>query len=92
MFLLGSNGSGSKELTTIKNGIKSRNIDASSGTGQESVPVIPPTMNDIYADLMALVLGRRSDKTPTGFEKVIIKTEHDDSNPSLADLMDVKLR
>lgn len=86
-----SNGSGSKELTTIKNG-KSRSMDASSGTAQDSVPVIPPTMNDIYADLMALVLGRRSDKTPTGFDKVIIKTEHDDSNPSLADLMDLKLR
>jgi hypothetical protein len=41
---------------------------------------------------MALVLGHRSESTPTNYEKVIIKSDGDDSNPSLADLMDVKLR
>jgi hypothetical protein len=89
--LFNSNGSGSKELTTIRNG-RIRHIDT-SGTVKESVP-IPPTMNDKYIDLMALVLGRRhhSEKTLTGYEKVIIKTETDDSNPSLADIMDIKLR
>lgn len=88
-YFINSNGSGSKELTTIRNG-RLRHFEP-SGTAKESVP-IPPTMNDKYIDLMALVLGHRSEKTPSGFEKVIIKTERDDSNPSLADLMDIKLR
>lgn len=53
---------------------------------------MPPTMNDKYVDLMALVLGHRSESSPVNYEKVIIKSEGDDSNPNLADLMDVKLR
>lgn len=53
---------------------------------------MPPTMNDKYVDLMALVLGHRSESSPVNYEKVIIKPEGDDSNPNLADLMDVKLR
>jgi hypothetical protein len=53
---------------------------------------MPPTMNDKYVDLMALVLGHRSGSSPINHEKVIIKQESDDSNPNLADLMDVKLR
>lgn len=62
-----------------------------SGPGQAHVPV-PPTMNDKYVDLMSLVLGHRSESNPFNYEKVIIKSEGDDSNPSLADLMEVKLR
>jgi RAB protein geranylgeranyltransferase component A len=78
-------------LTTIRNG-RLRHFEPSShGKSKDNVP-IPPTMNDKYIDLMALVLGHRSEKTPTGYEKVIIKTENDDSNPSLADVMDIKLR
>lgn len=53
---------------------------------------MPPTMNDKYVDLMALVLGHRSESSAVNYEKVIIKSEHDDANPSLADLMDVKFR
>lgn len=85
-----SNGSGSREATTIKNG---RGRADTSGTGQENAPV-PPTMNDKYVDLMALVLGHRSEKSPVNYEKVIIKSDQpsDDSNPTLADVMDVKLR
>lgn len=49
-------------------------------------------MNDKYVDLMALVLGHHSESSAVNYEKVIIKSEHDDSNPSLADLMDVKFR
>jgi hypothetical protein len=49
-------------------------------------------MNDKYVDLMALVLGHRSENSPVNHDKVIIKSESDDTNPSLADLMDVKLR
>jgi len=49
-------------------------------------------MNDRYVDLMALVLGHRDDKTPANFDKVIIRTDYDDLNPNLADVMDVKLR
>lgn len=87
-FSLWSNGSGSREATTIKH---SRGRVETSGSGQDHVPV-PPTMNDKYVDLMALVLGHRSESSPVNYEKVIIKSEGDDSNPNLADLMDVKLR
>lgn len=45
-----SNGSGSKEATTIKH---NRGRAETSGPGQEHVPM-PPTMNDKYVDLMAL--------------------------------------
>lgn len=82
-----SNGSGSREATTIRH---SRGRVETSGTGQ--APPVPPTMNDKYVDLMSLVLGHRSESSPVNYEKVIIKSEGDDSNPSLADLMDVKLR
>lgn len=83
-----SNGSGSREATTIKH---SRNRAETSGPGQDHVP-IPPTMNDKYIDLMSLVLGHRNENSRLNFEKVIIKSENDDTNPSLADLMDVRLR
>lgn len=53
---------------------------------------MPPTINDKYVDLMALLLGHRSESSAVNYEKVIIKSESDDSNPSLADVMDVKLR
>lgn len=53
---------------------------------------MPPTMNDKYVDLMALILGHRSESSPINYEKVIIKSDSDDSNPSLADLMELKLR
>jgi hypothetical protein len=49
-------------------------------------------MNDKYVDLMALVLGHLGENSPVNHEKVIIKSENDDSNPSLAELMDVRLR
>lgn len=83
-----SNGSGSKEATTIKH---NRGRAETSGPGQEHVPM-PPTMNDKYVDLMALILGHRSESSPINYEKVIIKSDSDDSNPSLADLMELKLR
>lgn len=83
-----SNGSGSREATTIKH---TRGRAETSGPGQENAPM-PPTMNDPYVDLMAIVLGHEKGSSHTNYEKVIIKSEGDDSNPSLADLMDVKLR
>lgn len=88
--IFSSNGSGSREATTIKNG---RSRGDTSGTGQENAP-IPPTMNDKYVDLMALVLGHRNENSPVNYEKVIIKSDQpsDDSNPSLGSIMDVKLR
>lgn len=85
-----SNGSGSREATTIKNG---RVRADTSGPGPENAPV-PPTMNDKYVDLMALVLGHRNDNSPVNYEKVIIKSDQpsDESNPTLRDVMDVKIR
>lgn len=85
-FLQKSNGSGSRELTTNK---YSRSREDTSK--KPHVPV-PPTMNDKYVDLMSLLLDHRSENDPANFEKVIIKSASDDNNPSLADLMDVKLR
>lgn len=87
-FYFSSNGSGSKEATTIRH---NRGRSETSGNGQERVPV-PPTMNDKYVDLMAYVLGHRNEGSSVNFEKVIIKSDTDDSNPSLMDMMDVKFR
>ncbi|CRK88754.1 CLUMA_CG002627, isoform A [Clunio marinus] len=86
-FLQRSNGSGSKEATTIR---YNRGHVDTSGQGQETAP-IPPTMNDKYVDLMGLVLGKRSGELTVNYEKVIVKSEDNDSNPSFADLMDVKI-
>lgn len=49
-------------------------------------------MNDPYLDLMALVLGHSNSGSGVNHEKVIIKSDNDEPNPSLADLMDVRLR
>ena len=89
-FSFYSNGSGSREATTIKNW---RGRTDTSGAGQENAPV-PPTMNDKYVDLMALVLGHHNENSPANYEKVIIKSDQpsDESNPSLSDIMDVKIR
>lgn len=87
--LLYRNGSGSREATTIRPFVRGRGGDTSA-TGQERVPV-PPTMNDKYIDLMAILLGHISDKTPASYEKVIISEPSDDLNPSIADMLDVKL-
>lgn len=85
-FLQKGNGSGSTELTTVK---RSRgHLDTSERDAH--VPV-PPTMNDKYIDLMSLVLGHRSKSNSVNYEKVIIRSASDDYNPSLADLMEVKL-
>lgn len=64
-------------------------IDASA-TGQDRVPV-PPTMNDKYIDLMAILLGHKTDKTPANYDKVIIIEQNDDLNPSMAELLDIRL-
>lgn len=88
LFSLFSNGSGSREATTIKH---IRGHGETSGQGQENAPV-PPTMNDPYLDLMALVLGHSKSGNAVNHEKVIIKSDGDESNPSLADMMDVRLR
>lgn len=61
-----------------------------SATGQDHVPV-PPTMNDKYIDLMAILLGHISDKTPANYDKVIISEPNDDLNPSMGELLDIKL-
>lgn len=84
-----SNGSGSREATTIRPFFRGRGGDT-SGTGQERVPV-PPTMNDKYIDLMAILLGHISDKTPANYEKVIIMEQPDDLNPSMSEMLEIKL-
>jgi hypothetical protein len=87
---LHSNGSGSREATTIRPYIRGRGGDTSA-TGQgERVPV-PPTMNDKYIDLMAILLGHVSDKTPANYDKVIIMEQNDDLNPSMSEMLEVKL-
>jgi hypothetical protein len=87
------NGSGSREATTIKNLSNRGNSDFSStDQHKEHVPV-PPTMNDKYVDLMALLLGHIDSNTPANYDKVIINEQHsDDLNPSMSDVLDVKLR
>lgn len=85
-----SNGSGSREVTTIKPQHHGRNEISSSG--QERVPV-PPTMNDKYVDLMAILLGHVDSKTPANYDKVIIKNDQtDDLNPSMEDMLEIKMR
>lgn len=66
----------------------------SSAAGQQRYPVppTPPTMNDKYIDLMAILVGHIRDKTPANYDKVIITEQSDDLNPSMAELLDIKLR
>lgn len=85
------NGSGSREVTTLKPQHHGRSDISASGQ-QDRVPV-PPTMNDKYVDLMALLLGHIDSKTPANFDKVIIKNDlTDDLNPSMADILEIKMR
>ena len=54
---------------------------------------MPPTMNDKYVDLMAILLGHVDSKTPANYDKVIIKNDiTDDLNPSMGEMLEVKLR
>lgn len=48
-------------------------------------------MNDKYIDLMAILLGHISDKTPANYDKVIISEPNDDLNPSMGELLDIRL-
>lgn len=83
------NGSGSREVTTIKPPFNGRNDVSSSG--QERAPV-PPTMNDKYFDLMAILLGHIEKETPMNYDKVIIKNDiTDDLNPSMGEMLEVKM-
>jgi hypothetical protein len=85
-----SNGSGSREATTIKSPQQSRNGDIST-TARERVPM-PPTMNDKYFDLMAILLERIDNKTPANYHKVIVKSEPvDELNPTMSEMLEVKL-
>lgn len=85
-----SNSSGSREATTIRPSIRGRGRDDTSLTGHERVPV-PPTMNDKYIDLMAILLGHVSDKTPANYKKVIIMEQTDDLNPSIGEMLEINL-
>ncbi|KAG5669134.1 hypothetical protein PVAND_017030 [Polypedilum vanderplanki] len=79
-------GSGSKETTTMKN---SGDILT---TVRERVPM-PPTMNDKYEDLMAIILNKIDDKTPTNYHKVIIKNEpNDETNPNMSEMLEIKIQ
>ncbi|CAG9807717.1 unnamed protein product [Chironomus riparius] len=87
-YLEKRNNSGSREVTTLKPPFNGRNDVSSSG--QERVPV-PPTMNDKYVDLISILLGHVDSKTPTNYDKVIIKNDiTDDLNPSIGELLEVK--
>lgn len=87
-FLFYSNSSGSKEATTV---VLNRKRTDTTGTGQNTIPT-RPVHHDKFADLMALAIEPKNRHNPASFEKVIVKTEYDDLNPTLADLMDVKIR
>ncbi|CAO1431301.1 unnamed protein product [Diamesa tonsa] len=86
-FLQKSNSSGSKEATTV---VLNRKRTDTTGTGQNTIPT-RPVHHDKFADLMALAIEPKNRHNPASFEKVIVKTEYDDLNPTLADLMDVKI-
>jgi hypothetical protein len=49
-------------------------------------------MNDKYIDLMAILLGHVTDKTPANYDKVIITEPNDDLNPSMSELLEIRLR
>ena len=83
-----SNSSGSKEATTV---VLNRKRTDTTGTGHNTIPT-KPVHHDKFADLMALAIEPKNRHNPASFEKVIVKTEYDDLNPTLADLMDVKIR
>lgn len=88
IFPLDSNSSGSKESTTVSH---RRGHTDTSGAGQNNVPT-PATQHDKFTDLTALVIEPKNRRNPASFEKIIVKSEFDDLNPTLADMMDVKIR
>lgn len=50
---------------------------------------IPPTMNDKYADLMAIVQAR---SIPANYAKIIVNEELSKVNPTLGETMGISLK
>lgn len=65
-----------------------------TGKGQEPVPT-SAAQHDKFKDLMALAIEpKRHRLGPQSFEKVIVKSDVDElePNPTLGELLDVKIR
>lgn len=62
-----------------------------SGPGQIYIPTKPP-IHDKFKDLLALIIEPRDKHNPADFEKVIVKSDSDNTNPTLGDLMEMKPR
>jgi hypothetical protein len=91
-FIHYSNASGSKERTTSSaSAAHNRGHTNTNGIGQLSSPTTP-AVHDKFKDLMKLVVEPKNRRDPASFEKVIVKSEYDDVNPSLAEMMETKIR
>ncbi|XP_037030724.1 extracellular serine/threonine protein CG31145 isoform X2 [Bradysia coprophila] len=84
--LQNGNSSGSREMSTVGH---HRAHSDTSGPGQIYIPTKPP-IHDKFKDLLALVIEPRDKHNPADFEKVIVKSESDNINPTLGDLMEMK--
>lgn len=62
-----------------------------SGPGQIYIPTKPP-IHDKFKDLLALIIEPRDKHNPADFEKVIVKSDSDNINPTLGELMEMKPR
>lgn len=100
-LLFCSNSSGSKETSTAASGAggsapaHSRGVVETSGPGHEKVPTMP-AIHDKYTDLLRLVLEPRDSKEFNDDANDVVIRSHqtmmDDNNPSLSELIGIKIR
>lgn len=86
-YFSNSNSSGSKETSTS---IHHRGRTETSGVSGQENPT-QPAIHDKYKDLTALVIEPKS-HIPALFEKVIVKSDVDEINPTIGEMIDVKIR
>lgn len=102
-LILCSNSSGSKETSTAAasgaggsgGSAHSRGVVETSGPGHDKAPTLP-AIHDKYTDLLKLVLEPRDSKDFNEEANDVVIRNHqtlmDDNNPSLSELIGIKIR
>lgn len=99
--ILYSNSSGSKETSTAASGAggsapaHARGVVETSGPGHDKAPTMP-AIHDKYTDLLKLVLEPKDSKDIDEDANDVVIRNHqtlmDDNNPSLSELIGIKIR
>ncbi|XP_035795122.1 extracellular serine/threonine protein CG31145-like [Anopheles albimanus] len=94
-YLAKSNASGSKEYLTTNPHTHRGHTDTSGPGYPAKAATTAPPPHDRFKDLTALVVAPRNRRRPEPHEKIIVKEDRlqdvdvDESNPTLADLLDL---